>query len=231
MKKLVVVVCFLFSSFLFAAEDSLYDFSWLDKDKEIYVLQNRKFRKQGSLYLGGTLGRSVSRAYIDSNELNLLGGYFVTENWGLELNYTKANGSSNKTHDAVNAQGSVAFYRKIDTATSVMALWSPFYAKINTFDKVVYFDWIFGLGMANITTLDNRKEFPTSGNSDELTEESGSGITWMSSWRFFLSNNWSTRIDFRAIHMNADIAIEDENDTEKTWFNYYNLNVGLSYTF
>ncbi len=231
MKKILSVGLLLFSCLIFAAEDSLYNFSWLDKDKEIYVLQNRKFRKDGNFYIGGTLGRSVSGAYIDSYEFTLNAGYFFTEDWGFELSFVKADGETNKTHDAVNAQGSVAFFRKLDTVNTFTVYWSPFYSKINTFNQIFYFDWMFGLGFANINTLDNRKEFPTSGRSDELVEESGTGLTWASTWRFYITKNWSTRIDFRAIHLNADIAIEDEDDTEKKWFNYYNINLGLNYSF
>ena len=42
----------------FAAESDLYNFSWLDKDKEIYVLQNRKFKKVNRFYLSGGFGKS-----------------------------------------------------------------------------------------------------------------------------------------------------------------------------
>lgn len=214
-----------------AAEDSVYDFSWLDKDKEVYVLQNRKFRKSGNVYVGGTFGRSISGAFIDSNEANLIAGYFFSENWGIELSYTKADGQTNKTHDAVNAQvGGVAFFKKIDTATTAMLMWSPFYSKINTFNKIFYYDWLFGIGAANITTLDNRNEFDGGSDSNKLTSESETAVTWMTGFRFYINQNWSTRIDLRAMHANTDMQI-DTNDSEKRWNNYYNFNVGINYSF
>ena len=42
----------------FAAVDDDYNFSWLDPDKKIYVLQNRKFRKANAaqLFLMGGMG-------------------------------------------------------------------------------------------------------------------------------------------------------------------------------
>ena len=47
-KKVFLLLCiFLISGVVVANEKSVYEFSWLDKDKEIYVLQNRKFRKVG----------------------------------------------------------------------------------------------------------------------------------------------------------------------------------------
>lgn len=227
--------CMLFSfgaffSLLFAAEDSMYDFSWLDKDKEVYVLQNRKFRKSGKLYLGGTVGRSVSGAYIDSSEANLVAGFFFGEDWGLELSYTKADGTQNKTSDAVREQAAKPFFRKVDMASSAMLLWSPFYSKINTFNKIFYYDWMFGLGVANVDTIDNRNEFSGGQDASVETKESLTGATWMTAVRFYISSAWSTRIDFRATHINADFTITD-SETEKRWSHYYNLNIGLNYTF
>ena len=231
MKAFLHIVLFFFFSISFAAEDSIYDFSWLDRDKEVYILQNRKFRKSGSFYVGGTVGRSISGAFIDSNEVNAVLGFFFKENWGFEVSYTKAEGSENKTSSAVEEQGATPFYRKIDTASSFMILWSPFYSKINTFNKIFYYDWMFGLGSANVNTLDNRNAFPGGSQSDVLTKESINGVTWMTALRFYITKNWSTRIDLRAVHLNADNAVKSSTDTEKRWNNYYNLNVGLNFTF
>ncbi len=232
MKRLISLMTLFISTFVFAAEDSMYDFSWLDQDKEVYVLQNRKFRKKGNLYIGGTVGRLTNGAFIDSNEVNLIGGFFFSEDWGIELSYTQADGTENTTSENVGAQGgAVAFYRKIDTAMSGMLLWSPFYSKINTFNKIFYYDWMFGLGMASVNTIDNRNEFPGGSSADVLTEDSVSGPTWMTALRFYINPSWSTRIDFRAIHLNTDVAVDGEDDTEKQWSHYYTINAGLNYTF
>jgi len=232
MKRILSIIIISLSTFVFAAEDSMYDFSWLDKDKEVYVLQNRKFRKSGKVYIGGTLGKSISGAFIDSTEVNAVGGLFFSEDWGVEFSYTKAQGVTNKTHDSVKAQGaSVAFFRKIDTAMSAMLVWSPFYSKINTFNKVFYYDWMFGFGASTMTTLDNRKEFSGGSDSSDLTNESNSGIAWMTAIRIYITPSWSSRIDLRANHLNADAAINGETDTEKRWHHYYNFNVGINYTF
>jgi outer membrane beta-barrel protein len=231
MKRLLSLIIILTTSFVFAAEDSMYDFSWLDQDKEVYVLQNRKFRKKGNLYVGATGGKSVAGAFIDSNEFNLLGGYFFSEDWGLELSYTKASGETNKTHDAVNLSGTVAFFRRIDTAASAMLMWSPFYSKINTFNKIFYYDWMFGAGVSSVSTEDNRNEFLTGPDKNTLTEETISGLSWMTAVRVYITPSWSTRIDFKATHLNADVALTGATDTEKQWSNYYNINVGLNYSF
>ncbi len=230
MKRVLSLLILVISTTVFAAEDSVYDFSWLDKDKEVYVLQNRKFRKKTKVYIGGTLGRSVSGAFVDSNEANILMGFFFSEDWGLELSYNKADGVKNKTADAVESQGTVPVYRKIDTATNIMLMWSPFYSKINTFNKIFYYDWMFGLGISNATTLDNRNELIDIANKDTLIKESVSGIAWMTALRFYITPSWSTRIDFRGTHINAEMQL-NATESEKRWNNYYNINFGLNYTF
>jgi outer membrane beta-barrel protein len=219
-----------------AGEDNVYDFSWLDGDKEIYVLQNRKFRKKSRVYLGGLYGRSINGAFIDSSRFSLQGGFFFQEDWGLELSYVSASGSTNTTHDSVKEQSNaVAFYRKIETEMTAMLLWSPFYSKINTFNKIFYYDWMFGLGVSTVTTADNRNEFDdASPDSDKLTNETNSGVSWMTAFRFYITENWSSELRFRATHVNADYASENQSNqdtTEKRWIHYYNFNVGLNYTF
>lgn len=234
MKFIVSLICTLCSFGIIASETSVYDFSWLDKDKEVYVLQNRKFRKNKKLYVGGLYGRQVNGAFIDSSEFSLHGGFFFREDWGVEVGYTTASGATNKTHDGVNEQGSEAFYRKVDTSMNALVVWAPFYAKINTFNKIFYYDWMFGAGLANVTTLDNREEFGTSGTSDTLTEETNTAPMWMTNFRFYITENWSAEMRVEGLHINADVATQDEGNNESTesrWTHYYDFNVGLNYTF
>lgn len=237
MKLLGILLLTFVSIEIFAGESSIYDFSWLDPDKEVYVLQNRKFRKDSSFYLGATLGRSVSGAFIDSIEGNLYAGYFFSEDWGVELSYTKASGSTNATYDAVKeGGGAVAFFRELDTVMSAHIVWSPFYSKINTFNQIFYYDWLFGLGFSSYDSKDNRNEFrdQSDASHDELTLESGTGISWFTGMRFYINQDWSFRMDFSGMHANADRAIDSGANTfevKKSWFHYYNFKLGLNYAF
>jgi outer membrane beta-barrel protein len=166
---------------------------------------------------------------------SVYGGFFFTEDFGLELSYTKASNTTNATHDAVKKAGTVAFYRQIDSELTAHFVWAPFYSKINTFNKIVYYDWLFGLGASTVSTEDNRNEFNTvASNKDDLTAESNFALTWFTGFRFYINQNWSTRIDFKGTHSNADRAIADgTNDfkLQKSWFNYYDLKLGLNYSF
>lgn len=235
MNKLLGLLLFSICTISYASEKSMYDFSWLDKDKEVYVLQNRKYRKKQKVYIGTTFGKSLSGAFVDRYTGSFYGGYFFNENWGLELSYDKASNSTNATHDAVKQAGTVAFYRSIDSAMTAHVVWSPFYSKINTFNKIIYYDWLFGLGMSSLTTKDNRNEFrQSSADSEVLTEESTTALSWFTGFRFFISESWSARVDFKGTHSNADRAIEagsNSFDIEKSWFHYYDFKLGLNYTF
>jgi outer membrane beta-barrel protein len=239
LKKLLFSIHFFVLFFLIiifstqADETDIYDFSWLDADKEVYVLQNRKFRKDGNLYISAGGQKTLSGAFFDGTGYNLRGGFFFTENWGLELGWAQYSGQTNSNYEGVDNQAAIAFYRYVSSAQTAHLMWSPFYAKINTFNTIFYYDWIFGLGFANVVTKDNRDEFGVN-PSDDLTTESQSGISWQTGIRFYLTEMVSLRLDVVAIHFQADLAKQDESqddELKKTWFHNYDLNLGLNLSF
>ena len=77
MIKSLLFVFFIFITFIktnaVAGENSHYDFSWLDPDKEIFVLQNRTYQKDGHAYINIGGGFTASGAFVDSlNMQNVL---------------------------------------------------------------------------------------------------------------------------------------------------------------
>jgi outer membrane beta-barrel protein len=230
MKKIFIplfIYLFSFISFSYAGERSVYEFSWLDKDKEIYVLQNRVYRKDGRLYFGGAGATTVSGAFVDSYGAQARVGYFFREDWGFEFVYGKNSGKVNDTGKAIEAQAAVPFYRKIDSYNGLMLMWSPFYAKINSFNQIFYFDWMFGAGLANLKTLDNREKF-NSIPSSTLTEDSATGLIWTTAVRFHLNQNWSLRMDFSGLHFSADRS-RSSTSAEKARFSNFDFALGLNY--
>src|SRR5690554_4309003 len=75
----MMAIIFYLPSQSVASSDLTYNFSWLDPDKEVYVLQNRKYRKAGRLHatLGG--GITTSGAFVDSTTLQGRVGFFFRE--------------------------------------------------------------------------------------------------------------------------------------------------------
>ncbi len=113
MNKVLVVILFLVSS-AYASESSVYDFNWLDTDKEVYVLQNRKFRKDSNLYLSAVAGMTTSGAFVDSYSYQGRIGYFFKEEYGVELLFAKNSSSKNETYENLQAAtNSDTFYRKV----------------------------------------------------------------------------------------------------------------------
>jgi outer membrane beta-barrel protein len=237
MKNLILIlVTLITSTFVFAAEQSLYNFSWLDKDKEVYVLQNRKFRKVENFYVGTTAAYNLSQEFINAFGGTARAGYFFTEDWGLEFAYGKNTNTENDTAKGVREQGTVPFYRQIDSYLGAMLMWSPFYSKINTFNQIFYYDWMFGAGVANITTKDNRNKFDTTSlNQDELTTESTLGALWNIGLRIYLNQSWSLRLDITGQTYSAD-KVKKTGTTGPTssaskLYNNYDLGLGLNYAF
>lgn len=219
-----------------ANENSLYNFSWLDNDKEIYVLQNRKFRKDGNVYIGATAAYNLNQAFLNSYGGTARIGYFLSEDWGIEGVYGKNSSSENDNTKGIRERGIKPFYRQIDSFMGAMLVWSPFYSKINTFNKIVYFDWIFGVGPASVSTKDNRNGIDPSvpiADRNTLTSENSVGAVWDTGFRFYINENWSLRLDVTGITYKADKQKSDNTTGSKAsiWFTSYDLGLGLNYAF
>ncbi len=236
MKKLFLVFLSLITAMTAVADEkSLYNFSWLDNDKEIYVLQNRKFRKDGNFYIGATAAYNLSQDFLDAYGGTVRAGYFFTEDWGLEFIYGKNSSSENDTAKGVREQATVPFYRQIDSFMGAMLMWSPFYSKINTFNKIFYFDWMFGVGLGSITTRDNREKFIAGPNENKLTEESNVGAIWNTGFRFYINESLSLRLDLTGQTYQADktksTGVGQPTSKASKLYNNYDVGLGLNYAF
>lgn len=213
-----------------ASSDNVYNFSWLDPDKEVYVLQNRKYRKAGRIhaYAGG--GKTLSGAFIDATTLQGRIGYFLRESWGVEFVYANNNGKENSTAELLRSEGGARpFRRVVDDYMGAMVVWSPFYSKINTFNRIIYFDWFIGLGAAKVEETNNKLEFQQQVLDAPVTVETHNAIMWDLGVKFFISHNWSVRADITALHYRAD-GPQEENP-ESMWFNNFDLAFMIGYNF
>ncbi len=206
----LVLFSLTFTTNLFASEKDIYEFSWLDPDKEVFVLQNRKFRKASHAHINLGGGITTSGAFVDSTTLQARAGYFFTEDYGFELLYAKNSGKENDTAKGVRnssggGTGTTPFRRIVENYMGAMFLWSPFYSKINTFNSIVYMDWIFGLGYAQLKEHNNKLRFTQGQTAEGLeTSETHSGVMWSAGLKFYLSESFSIRTDLTAIHYSAD---------------------------
>lgn len=220
-----------FSSKIIAAEKDIYEFSWLDPDKEVYVLQNRKFRKAERLYINAGAGITTSGAFVDSTTIQGRAGLFVTEGFGVEGLYAKNSGKENATAASVRSTiggQSVPFRRIVENYWGVMATWSPFYSKTNTFNSIVYMDWIFGVGYAQLTEKNNKLDFSGDATLRDIpTKESHSGLIWEAGLMFYLSQNFTLRTDLTTIHYSAANVKTSGNSLKSN----FDATVSLGFTF
>jgi outer membrane beta-barrel protein len=229
----LVIFTLTFTTNLFASEKDIYEFSWLDPDKEVFVLQNRKYRKAGRLHVNLGGGITTSGAFVDSTTIQGRAGYFMTEDYGLELLYAKNSGKENNTAKGVRTSGgggtgTTPFRRIVQNYMGGMFLWSPFYSKINTFNKIIYMDWILGVGYAQLEEKNNKRRFIDGQISEGIeTLEKHSGIIWQVGMKFYLSESFSARTDLTAVHYSAD-NIATAGSSYKS---NYDATLSLGYTF
>jgi len=219
----------------FSSETDAYDFSWLDPDKKVYVLQNRKYRKVGRAHINLGIGKTTSGAFVDATSLQGRFGYFFTENWGFEFLYAKNNGDENDTFMAVknnNGSSATPFRRIVDNYMGFMVLWSPFYAKFNTFNKIIYMDWILGAGLGKLEESNNRNAIQPAATGTELDIiESHTTYVWGMGLKFYLSEIWNVRADLTGVHYSAQKAISQANSNDKQWYTNFDatLSIGINF--
>ena len=125
--------CFL-ATLAFAKEE--YDFSWLDPDKKIYVLQNRRYRKAEHPTFSILGGMGLSGAYRTTYDFEGRAAYYFTEALGVEALFNWNINRSNSTFDALNqaSTGTLPTIREIKNQVAGLFQWAPWYAKINVFN-------------------------------------------------------------------------------------------------
>ena len=82
-------------------------------------------------------------------------------------------------------------------------LWSPFYGKINVFNKIIYFDWSFGLGGGIIEGEDNAKTVASRRNEDVYEDTSNAAIMLKNTFRIYLSRLLSVSFEYHYDTYNA----------------------------
>jgi outer membrane beta-barrel protein len=211
----------MFTPKIFADEGSTYSFGWLDKDKEVYVLQNREFRKVQTFNFNLAYGLSLSEAFVDETAIQGRIGYYFWEFLGLEILYSKNDGKPNSNFTGITGgygtgsggPGSVPFYQIIDDYTGIIVNWSPFYSKINLFNGIVYLDWTFGLGLLAVNQRNNAQAMVEGSDAESksvLASELDSGIIFQTSWIFYLSRFFSIRADIMGLWYEGNVPSSGE---------------------
>ena len=180
-----------------AGESHLYDFLWLDPDKKVYVLQNKIYQKKNSLYLDIGFTTNTTSEFEDINGASLKLGYYFHEEWAFELLRNTYSSSTNSAFESVKAvNGTEPFIRRPTQITALLLVWSPFYGKINTFNKIYYFDWSFGLGYGEMNAQSNLSSVRNPGSPNIFEDENYNPIILKTNIKFHLNKNFHIGLEF-----------------------------------
>jgi outer membrane beta-barrel protein len=136
-------------------DDDNYNFSWLDPDKKIYVLQNRKFQKAEKVQIFALGGIGLGETYRTAYQFNPRMAYWFNEDFGLEGFYNVRWNAQNNAYKALiqaSGSGTTPLIREVNNEVGILLNWAPWYAKINVFNTVLYFDWYFSFGVGSMDT-------------------------------------------------------------------------------
>ncbi len=209
-------------------KDNEFNFSWLDPDKKIYVLQNRKYLKANRPLVSVMGGPAISNAYRTSYDITGSFAFYMSELFGIEAFYSGFINKENNTFDALKfAIGSNALLpvvREIRAQYGLLMHYVPWYSKINVFNQILYFDWYFSGGLGGIhTALDTR----TVATSNPAFETQDFFCLFLGTGHeYYLTQNVIVRLDFSGAFYRAQ-SFGKSGDT--TWFSNYSFGLGLGY--
>jgi outer membrane beta-barrel protein len=212
-----------------AGEKSLYDFLWLDPDKKVYVLQNKLFKKEHTFYADvGYLSNFTSK-FQDTSGFTGRVGFYIHEEWGVELMMNKYNNANNDEYRNVLSVNNVEpFIRRLNSSYAALAIWSPFYGKINTFNRIFYFDWSFGAGPAKIDAESNLKTVGPANVKTTYKKESYTGAIVKTNVKVHITENVHLGLEYMNTYYTAPGPRNPKSDRLRTNTDVV-LSVGFSF--
>lgn len=223
------LLCWLVSSPALAGEDSLYEFLWLDPDKKVYVLQNKLYKKEKTFYFDAGYMDNLTSKFQDTNGFGLRAGYYIHEEWGVEIflnEYANKNNDEYRNIRLINE--TEPFIRRPKQSYGAMVIWSPFYGKINTFNKIFYFDWSFGAGLGQIQTQTNLDTVVNSTAVSKFKTENNVAGVFKTKLRFHVSEHMNVGVEYMTQGYQAPGPRNPKQDNLR-WNNDLIFSVGFSY--
>lgn len=171
---------------------------WAAKDSDFNVVQNRLFSKANRFSLSGSYGMGLNDSWSDNPTKGFNLGYYFSERWGIELNYTSTDSKDNKAVERLVAQTGYPNHNLVKDFYGVAVNWVPFYAKMSFLNSsIVYFDMGVSLGAGMI----NYEQLRDNGNSMKSSPAVSINLTQ----QFFLNKWLAIRADYRHLFYNEEI--------------------------
>lgn len=204
----------------------LVDDYWTPSEKKYSLIQQRYFVKSNRFMLSGTAGVHVNNPQHEGFMFQGGLGYFVSEKWGFEVQYTHSALEGNSVIDALaelEAGSSTLDRTKTVGYVGGAINYSPIYAKMSWLGyKILYYDLILS-GQLGQTQYEQTQIGDNSTKATAITF--GLGITQL----FYLNRNFSVRVDFNNRFYNAEVLKYDGGTKVKDRFiNDTQLAVGLT---
>lgn len=212
-------------------EKGEYDFSWLDPEKKIYVVQNRKYTKAKKMEFSASGGFGFGEPYRSSWVFVPRASYYFNEDWGISALGLMASNSENKNIRVLKTESASALpsIRDVRGFVGGSVVWVPFYAKINTFNKILYIDWAFEAGVASVSSEIDLNT--NANNPPSVVTDSKVGFFWGTSQKFFINRNFAIRWDLLGVFYKAQVASQGLLTSATETLNNYYFTVGASFSF
>ncbi|MGE0633173.1 MAG: outer membrane beta-barrel domain-containing protein, partial [Pseudobdellovibrionaceae bacterium] len=122
---------------------------WSAKDDDFQVVQNRAYSKAGRGFFSVMYGNLINDPFTVGSGTGLAGGYYFTEQWGLELSHITTSLKNNDSTKEFQSRFAVSpNYNMTKSITTLSGHWMPIYGKISLLDtRIIYFDMGFGFGL------------------------------------------------------------------------------------
>ena len=227
--KTLLILLLCSCNIAYAGEEDLYDFLWLDPDKKVFVLQNKVHPKKNKFFVDAGYVYSLTSKYQSTTGAKIKASYFFNENFGIELGYTTYANENNSAYENLKViNGTVPFIRRSLSNTTISAIWSPFYGKINTFNHIYYFDWSFGIGTGSFITESNLKTVLDPSQKDRYEAEHYTPLILTTKFRFHINDKINLGIEFTNINFEAS---SPKRTNTKEWEMNNDISVSLGVSF
>lgn len=136
--------------------------------------------------------------------------------------------AANSTFEALQnaSPDTLPVVREYRNKMGALVHWVPWYAKINVFNVILYFDWYLSGGVGQIhSQIDTNRKV---GSPSVFVDETATGIFFGTGHLYHLNENWVVRLDMTSSHYRAPLL---GTSGEDTWFSDYTFNAGLGYRF
>ncbi len=204
MKSIICHLVFLLTATTYAATDDYYNFKWLSTDKNIFVLQQKFYSKKRSFYFNAGLGKNSASGFQSSTNFHLSSGFYFTETWGIEGFLNAYSNSNNDTFEKVSSDGNtIPNIRRFTSAMGLTLLYSPFYGKLNTFNKILYMELLVGAGFSNIGAENNIVAFENSDPNNNYDSESLTALHYKIQLRVNVTKRILFNLDYYTYYYSA----------------------------